>query len=100
MNPNGNGAFSGPLLRLTAALAWGRGPRAAQCPMSPKLPVRSVAARHGALPRPVLPDIVPPMNDIMPPSFEPEIPKERKEVMKPAIATARANPGKWVYVTT
>lgn len=40
------------------------------------------------------------MNDIMPPSFEPEIPKERKEVMKPAIATARANPGKWVYVTT
>ena len=40
------------------------------------------------------------MNEIMPDSFEPDPPKARVEVMKPAIATARANPGKWVYVTT
>ena len=40
------------------------------------------------------------MNELLPDNIEPEIPKKRKEVMKPAIATARANPGKWVRVTT
>ena len=40
------------------------------------------------------------MNELLPDDIEPEIPKERKEVMKPAVATARANPGKWAFVTT
>jgi hypothetical protein len=40
------------------------------------------------------------MSELLPEDIEPEIPRERKEVMKPAVAAARANPGRWAKVTT